>query len=81
VRSGCIVLHHVADEGDPHVAVVVGRGAGGSVDRHRRQRQVRHVVADLWGSIPPGSLVVRVLPGIPAHGDLRRDLDRALGRL
>ena len=81
VRSGCIMLHHLADEGSPQVAVVVGRGTGGSVTRHRRQRQARHVVAELWECIPPGALVVRVLPGTPAHDDLRRDLGRALGRL
>lgn len=81
VRSGSVVLHHRSDGREPQVAVVVGRALGGSVQRHRRQRQLRHIVADLWHDLPGGALVVRALSGPGDAAVLRRDLVRALERL
>lgn len=81
VRSGSVVLHHRRDGGTPQVAVVAGKGLGGSVQRHRRQRQLRHIVADLWHDLPGGALVVRALPGHSDAAALRRDVARALERL
>lgn len=75
---------HYCPTGDGRVraAVVVGKGHGGSVHRHRRQRQVRHALAAALPSLPSGDYVVRVLSG----GDqswpaLCSDLARAMGRL
>ena len=81
VRSGSVVVHHLADTESPHAAVVVGKGAGGAVQRHRRQRQARHALADMWGQLPAGSLVVRILPGTSDYATLSRDLRQAVGRL
>jgi ribonuclease P protein component len=66
------------------VGFVVGRAVGGSVDRHRVVRRLRHLARERLDVIPPGSLVVvRALP--PARdadsGTLAKDLDAALHRL
>jgi ribonuclease P protein component len=70
--------------GDPLVGFVVGRAVGGSVQRHRVIRQLRHLVRARLDRLPDGSrTVVRALPaarGRPA-GDLAADLDAALGAL
>lgn len=81
VRSGAVVLHHLPDEGAPRAAVVVGRGSGSAVLRHRRQRQVRHALASMWPDLPSGELVVRVLPGSEDYQRLAQDLARAVRRL
>jgi ribonuclease P protein component len=81
VRSGHIVVHYLAADHPPQVAVVAAKGVGGSVRRHLRQRQVRHVVAGLWQELPPGAYVVRTLPGTAGFDDLRSDLRRAVTRL
>ncbi|MBK6762382.1 MAG: ribonuclease P protein component [Micrococcales bacterium] len=81
VRSGGIVVHFVADGRDAHAAVVVGRGTGSAVERHRRQRQVRHALAGMWDQLGGGSYVVRALPQPADYDDIQRDLHRAIGRL
>lgn len=63
---------------------VVSKAVGNSVVRHRVTRQLRHLVADRLGTLPPGcTLVIRALP--PAAGsastELAADLDSALRRL
>lgn len=69
------------------VGFVVGRTVGGSVDRHRVARRLRHLVRDRLDRLPAGArLVVRALP--PARladsavlgADLDGALDRLLGR-
>lgn len=81
VRSGSIVLHHLADGHEPHAAVVVGRGAGGAVVRHRQQRRARHALKEIWDDLPGGSLVVRILPGHTDFSTLQADLAKAVARL
>lgn len=81
VRSGSIVVHFVPDRPEPQAAVVAGKGLGGAVERHRRQRQARHALAGLWDRLLPGSYVVRALPGPASYADLERDLRMAVGRL
>jgi ribonuclease P protein component len=66
------------------VGFVVGRVVGGSVDRHRVVRRLRHLVRDRLGRLPAGALVViRALPAARGaeSGTLGRDLDAALGQL
>jgi ribonuclease P protein component len=68
----------------PRVGFVVGRTVGGSVDRHRVVRRLRHLVRDRLDRLPPASLVV--VRALPAARDadsaaLARDLDAALRRL
>lgn len=81
VRSGQILVHHLADDSRPQAAVVVGKAVGPSVARHRRQRQVRHALVQMWPQLPPGSLVVRVLPGDSDYEQLCDNLRKAVGRL
>lgn len=82
VRSGGIVVHFVPEAGaSAHAAVVVGKAVGGSVVRHRRQRQIRHALAAMWTELPGGDLVVRALPGEAGYDDISHDLRRAVGRL
>jgi ribonuclease P protein component len=61
--------------------VIVGRGFGGAVQRHRRQRQVRHALAEVWDRLPAGSYVVRALPGEATYSDLARNVEAAVARL
>ena len=81
VRSGPIVVHYVPDLARPRAAVVVGRGFGGAVQRHRRQRQVRHALADVWDRLPGGSYVVRALPADATYQELTHSLEAAVSRL
>jgi ribonuclease P protein component len=66
------------------VGFVVSRAVGGSVDRHRVVRRLRHLVRERLDRLPSGArLVVRALP--PARdadsATLGHDLDAALDRL
>ncbi len=68
--------------------LVVSKAVGGSVERHRTARQLRHLLAPhLTGStrdVPPGTrLVVRANPpaGSATSAALRADLDAAFARL
>lgn len=80
-RAGGIVVHFVADRQDAHAAVVVGKGAGSAVERHRRQRQVRHALAGMWDQLAGGSYVIRASPQPADYTGIQRDLHRAIGRL
>lgn len=81
MRRGHLVVHYVPDADGTHAAVVVGKGIGSAVERHRRQRQIRHALASLWEQLPTGSLVVRALPGESDFHSLRRNLQDAVGQL
>jgi ribonuclease P protein component len=89
---GALVVHYLAPPAalaGPRpvpacVGFVVGRAVGGSVERHRVLRRLRHLVRARLDGLPAGArLVVRALP--PAAGAdsaaLGRDLDAALDRL
>jgi len=87
---GVLAVHVLAPpasaetDGPARVGFVVGRAVGGSVDRHRVVRRLRHLVRDRLARLPCGALVVvRALPAA-RHADsaaLGQDLDVALGRL
>lgn len=87
---GALAVHLLAPVG-PADAVgparagfVVGRAVGGSVDRHRMVRRLRHLVRDRLGRLPDGALlVVRALPAAREadSATLGQDLDAALTRL
>lgn len=87
VRSGSVVVHHLAahqNAGVPLVGLVVGKNVGNSVVRHRVSRRLRAQLSARLGLLPDGTAtVVRALD--PAAGasssDLAFDLDRALRRL
>jgi ribonuclease P protein component len=77
-------VHALAHDGTSRVGFVVGRSVGGSVERHRVTRRLRHLVADRLGYLPEGTaLVVRAHPPAAGAGsaELGADLDAALRRL
>lgn len=68
--------------GSPKVGLVVGKGVGNSVTRHRLSRVIRHVVRPYLETLPAGSwLVVRALPpaGTANHQEVVSDITTALG--
>jgi RNase P protein component len=68
----------------PQAGFVVSRAVGGSVERHRVVRRLRHLVRGRLDLLPAGArLVVRALaPARDADSDvLGRDLDAALARV
>jgi ribonuclease P protein component len=71
------------DAGPARAGLVVSKGVGGSVVRHRTARRLRHLLRDRLASLPAGSrLVVRAAPaaGTADSAALGRDLDAALAR-
>lgn len=78
-------VHALAGDDDgSRAGFVVGRPVGGSVERHRVTRRLRHLVADRLADLPEGTaLVVRAHPGSAAatSTELAADLDAALRRL
>jgi ribonuclease P protein component len=77
-------VHALADHGASRAGFVVGRSVGGSVERHRVTRRLRHLLADRLDYLPAGTaLVVRAHPAAAGAGsaDLGADLDAALRRL
>lgn len=74
---------HVIDDGSQRpttVGFVVGKRVGGSVLRHRVQRQLRHA-ARQWVAVRPHGIrvVVRALPA-PADAPYVADADAAWSR-
>jgi ribonuclease P protein component len=85
-RAGHVVVHHRPDLGDRPalVGLVVGRGVGGSVVRHRVSRRLRAQLSLRLDRLPAGSgTVVRALPESAAatSAELGRSLDKAFDRL
>jgi ribonuclease P protein component len=77
-------VHALAHDGTTRAGFVVGRSVGGSVERHRVTRRLRHLVADRLDYLPEGTaLVVRAHPAAAGVGstELGADLDAALRRL
>ena len=72
------------DSAPPRVGLVVSKGVGGSVVRHRVSRQLRHLAGDRLGALPAGArLVVRATPSAAGSTSaaLGADLDAALSRV
>jgi ribonuclease P protein component len=92
-RSGRLVVHHQpatsgqqtdAGRRAPRAGLIVGRGVGGSVARHRVSRRLRAQLAARLDRLPDSSVtVVRALPGCAGASSqaLGRDLDRAFTEL
>ncbi len=86
---GLLTVHLVAPdptsvpgEEPPRAGLVVNRGVGGAVVRHRVSRRLRALLRDRLDRLPPGGLlVVRAAPaaGAADSAALARDLDAALG--
>lgn len=74
----------LADGAPPRVGLVVSKGVGGSVVRHRVSRQLRHLACERLARLPDGSrLVVRAAPAAAGSTSaaLGADLDAALARV
>jgi ribonuclease P protein component len=70
-----------ADQRPARAGFVVSRAVGGAVVRNRVRRRLRHLVAQLLPTLPPGTdLVVRALPAAAGRpsAELAADLDAAL---
>ena len=52
-------LHvNATENSQPRAGLIVGKSVGGSVQRHRLSRQIRHGIAPLMQNLPQGSLLV-----------------------
>ncbi len=99
--AGTVVVHvgplpTRADVDPPHspgadrarAGFIVGRAVGGSVVRSRVTRRLRHILAGMLDSVPPGTgVVVRALPASAdadsrrLAADVRRGLERCLAKV
>src|ERR1700712_3330559 len=65
-------VHALVDDGASRAGFVVGRSVGGSVERHRVTRRLRHLLADRLDYLPAGTaLVVRAHPAAAGAGSAR----------
>jgi ribonuclease P protein component len=65
----------------PRAGLIVGKSAGGSVQRHRISRQLRHAIAPTLKSLPTGSLlVIRALKGA-ASSNISEEINAVITRL
>jgi len=67
--------------GAPRAGFVVSKAVGGSVQRHRVTRRLRHLVRPLLADLPPGArVVVRALPpaATASSAELAEDLGSGL---
>lgn len=81
----CLVVHATRCGGSAssHVGFIVSKSVGGSVDRHRVSRRLRHAVREIAGEISPEDrIVVRALPGSreAASMELREQIEAGLQR-
>ena len=54
---GYLHINPVTNE-NPRAGLIIGKGVGGSVRRHRVSRQIRHALAPQLENFPQGSLIV-----------------------
>ena len=90
--SGALVTHLLAGGPNDHgsaevepvrVGFVVSKAVGNAVVRNRVRRRLRHLVAPMLATLPPGSeLVIRALPASASldSAELGVDLARCLER-
>ena len=85
--SAALVTHLLVGEpsgAEPaRVGFVVSKAVGNAVVRNRVRRRLRHLVAPLVGTLPPGSeLVIRALPASASmdSAELGTELARCLER-
>jgi ribonuclease P protein component len=56
----------------PHIGLIVSKSVGGSVERHRVARKLRHVARTVIADLDPADrIVVRALPSIGAAPSAR----------
>ena len=52
------VTNNSAVNENPRAGLIIGKGVGGSVRRHRVSRQIRHAISTTLKDFPQGSLIV-----------------------
>ncbi|MGI9163350.1 MAG: ribonuclease P protein component [Mycobacterium sp.] len=81
-----LVVHAHRGEGNPRgpaIGFVVSKSVGGSVQRHRVSRRLRHLVGSMISNLEPTDrIVIRALPGsrTATSARLRQELGAALDR-
>jgi ribonuclease P protein component len=55
---GYLYIQPTATDLQPRAGLIVGKSAGGSVQRHRLSRKLRHLIAPKLNQLPAGSLLV-----------------------
>lgn len=83
-RRLVVHVHRGTGDGPARAGLVVGRGVGSAVVRHRVSRRLRHLLAGRLDRLPSGTdVVVRAQPGAAtaSSAELGSDLDAALFRL
>jgi ribonuclease P protein component len=77
------LLTHDEFSTEPQFGLIVNKSIGGSVDRHRVARQLRHALRDRLSSFPHHTqIVVRVLKKVDNYiPDLDSALERAASRI
>jgi ribonuclease P protein component len=55
---GYLYIQPAPTDPQPRAGLIVGKSAGGSVQRHRLSRQLRHLIAPALNTFPEGSLLV-----------------------
>lgn len=55
---GYLYIQPAPKDPQPRAGLIVGKSAGGSVQRHRLSRKLRHLIAPTLDKFPEGSLLV-----------------------
>lgn len=55
---GYLYIQPASSDSQSRAGLIVGKSAGGSVQRHRLSRQLRHLIASELSKFPEGSLLV-----------------------
>jgi ribonuclease P protein component len=68
----------------PRAGLIIGKGVGGSVRRHRVSRQIRHALAPQLENFPPGSLIVirglKQGESVDVHGEIAEISSRLIAK-
>ncbi|MBI3428838.1 MAG: ribonuclease P protein component [Actinobacteria bacterium] len=75
-----VYLYPTATETPAKCGLIINKGVGGSVVRHKVARKIRHRLHEHLPQLSPGSLlVVRALPGSPS-ADIARELSQLIAK-
>jgi ribonuclease P protein component len=78
------VTNNSAVNKNPRAGLIIGKGVGGSVRRHRVSRQIRHALAPQLENFPQGSLIVirglKQGSSIDVHGEIAEISSRLIAK-
>jgi ribonuclease P protein component len=83
--SGEVAVHYLADtagDGSIYVAYSVPRRIGTAVERNTYRRRLRAIVREVAGSVPPGTYLIGMGPGVRAvaFDELRKRVVESMKR-